>query len=240
MSNCKNCGSELTGKYCSGCGQPAIAKRIDGHYIIHEIQHVLHFEKGILFTVKELLVRPGQNVRKFIAEDRSKLVKPIIFVIVTSLLYTLINHFFHFEEGYINISGDTKKSSASLIAAWVQDHYGYANIIMGIFIAFWLKLFFKKYNYNFFEILILLCFVMGMGMLIFSIAALIQGVTHLDTTKVAGVVGLLYCIWAIAQFFDGKKWLNYLKSLVSYLLGMATFSASTILLGLVIDSIVKH
>jgi predicted acetyltransferase len=34
-------------------------KRIDGHYIIHEIEHVLHFERGNLYTVRELITKPG-------------------------------------------------------------------------------------------------------------------------------------------------------------------------------------
>jgi len=62
MNNCSNCNDALTGKYCSNCGQPVKVKRIDGHYIVHEIEHVLHFERGILFTIKELLIRPGQNM----------------------------------------------------------------------------------------------------------------------------------------------------------------------------------
>lgn len=70
MTNCNNCNHELTGKYCSGCGQPVQLKRIDSHYIMHEIEHVLHIEKGILFTIKELLIRPGQNIREFIKDNR--------------------------------------------------------------------------------------------------------------------------------------------------------------------------
>ncbi|WP_392436498.1 DUF3667 domain-containing protein [Cruoricaptor ignavus] len=91
---CKNCGTEFNGNFCSNCGQPAKLKRIDAHYIKHEIEHVLHYDKGILFTVKELLLRPGKNVREFFTENRNRLVKPIIFIIVTSLIYSLISHFF--------------------------------------------------------------------------------------------------------------------------------------------------
>jgi hypothetical protein len=101
MINCVNCNNQITENYCSSCGHPAKLKRIDGHYIIHEIEHVLHFEKGILYTIRELLIRPGENVGHFISENRSRLVKPIIFIIVTSLIYTLIAHFFHIEDGYI-------------------------------------------------------------------------------------------------------------------------------------------
>jgi hypothetical protein len=41
-------------------------QRIDGKYIIHEIEHILHFERGILYTIKELATKPGECVHKFI------------------------------------------------------------------------------------------------------------------------------------------------------------------------------
>lgn len=237
--NCKNCNSEVNQNYCPNCGQSVKLKRIDGHYIIHEIEHVLHFEKGILFTIRELLVRPGENVRHFISENRVRLVKPIIFIIVTSLIYTLVNHFFHIEDGYVKFD-EAKQSTTGLIFKWVQEHYGYANIIMGIFIAFWAKIFFRKYSYNFFEILILLCFVIGMGMLIYSVFAIFQGLTHINVMQIAGLVGFVYCSWAIGQFFDKQKGINYFKAFAAYVLGFLTFSLTAILIGTLIDLIIKH
>lgn len=225
------------GIYCSNCGQPAQLKRIDGHYIIHEIEHVLHFEKGILFTIRELLLQPGKNVRDFFAENRSRLVKPVLFIVITSLIYSVISHFFHIEDGYVNYAA-AEKSSATVIFEWIQQHYGYANIIMGVFIALWVKLFFRKYDYNFFEILILLCFVMGMGMLIFSFFALLQGVTHINMMQIAGLVGVVYISWAIGQFFDQKP-ISYFKAFCAYLLGFITFSASALILGALIDLAIR-
>ena len=237
--NCRNCDTEVNLNYCTNCGQPVILHRINGHYIIHEIEHVLHFEKGIFYTIRELLIRPGESVRHFVTENRGRLVKPIIFIIVTSLVYTLVNHFFHIEDTYVNFKGE-KETSTGLIFKWVQDHYGYANILMGVFIALYLKLFFKKYDYNFFEILILLCFVMGMGMLIYAIFAFIQGVTQIDLMTFAGIVGLTYCTWAIGQFFDKKRSVNFAKAFASYMLGMITFMLTAVLLGAFIDLIIKH
>lgn len=236
---CKNCKAEIKQNYCSNCGQASKIKRIDGHYIAHEIGQILNFDRGILFTIKELLIRPGKNIRTFVSENRNRLVKPIIFIIVTSLIYSLINHFFHIEDGYVNFE-ETKQSATGYIFKWVQDHYGYANIIMGIFIASWAKLFFRKYNYNFFEILILLCFVMGIGMLIYAVFALIQGITHIDLTQVGGILGFIYSAWAIGQFFDKRKFSNYIKALFSYLLGFLTFSLTAILIGTLIDLVIKH
>jgi len=216
-----------------------VLKRVDGHYVAHEIQHILHFEKGILYTIKELLTRPGASTREFITDNRSRLVKPIIFIIVTSLVYSTINHFFHVEEGYVNYQGG-KSSATSAIFAWVQHHYGYSNIIMGVFIAMWLKLFFKKSGYNFFEILILLCFVMGMGMLIFSVFTIAEALSKIKLMQISAVIGIAYCTWAIGQFFNTKKVSGYLKAFFAYLLGMLTFSIAALLLGALIDIFLKH
>jgi Protein of unknown function (DUF3667) len=238
MNTCKNCNKPIPENFCTNCGQASKLKRIDSHYVKHEIEHLLHFEKGILFTIKELLLRPGQNIREFISENRNRLVKPIIFIILTSLVYTLVTHFFHIEDGYIKYE-DTKATATTHIFKWIQDHYGYANIIMGIFIALWTKIFFRKYKYNFFEILILLCFVIGMGMLIFTSFALIEGLTKISLMQVSSVISIFYMTWAIGDFFEEKKSMNYLKAFFAYVLGFATFGLSAMLLGTLINLVIK-
>ncbi|MDZ7935767.1 MAG: hypothetical protein U5M51_12565 [Emticicia sp.] len=161
MTNCKNCKKQLNGNFCSNCGQPAKLQRIDGHYIKHEIEHVLHFEKGNLFTIKELLILAqgiahGNSLVK--TEDDLREAH-YFYYYYPSLIYTLVINYFHIEDKYININIDGEGSNVLIkLIDWIKGHYGYTNIMMGSFIAFWLKLFFKKYNYNFFEILILLCF----------------------------------------------------------------------------------
>ncbi len=237
MGNCKNCRAEVNQNYCPNCGQPVDIKRINGRYIIHEIKQVLNVEKGIFYTIWELFIRPGENVRHFITENRSRLVKPVVFIIVTSLVYSLVNNFFNIEQSYVNYA-EMEKSATGVIFKWVQDHYGYANIIMGIFIAFWTKLFFKKYNYNFFEILILLCFVMGMGMLIYSVFAIIQGLINYHMMQIAGFVGIVYTSWAIGQFYEKTKFVNYVKALFAYLTGMLTFTVAALIIGTIIDLLI--
>lgn len=236
--NCKNCTTEVNSNFCPNCGQPTSLKRIDGKYILHEVGHLLHFERGILFTIKELITNPGQNVRNYLAENRSRLVKPVIFIIVTSLIYTLCNRFFHFEDGYVKYLDNTK-STTTEIFKWVQGNYGYANILMGVFIALWTKLFFKKHEFNFFEILILLCFVMGIGMLIYSVFGITQGLIDINLMQIASIIGFVYTTWAIGHFFDKKKILSFVKAFFAYILGMLTFSLTAILLGVIIDLIIK-
>ncbi len=237
--NCKNCNTAVNSKFCPECGQPTILKRIDGHYIMHEIEHVLHFERGILYTIRELVTSPGQNIRKYLSENRSRLIKPIIFIILTSLIYTLIGQFFHIEDEYVKHDG-LENSSIGTMLRWIQNNYGYASILTGIFIAVWLKVFFKKYGYNFFELIIMLCFVQGISMLIFALFALLEGVIDLKLLSVAGIFGIIYMTWAIGNFFEQKKIGNYIKSLISILLGTITFYIIIVVVGLTIDTLTKH
>ncbi|WP_262495827.1 DUF3667 domain-containing protein [Pedobacter agri] len=196
----------------------------------------------MLYTVRELAINPGENIRKYLSENRSRLVKPIIFIIITSLIYTVLNHLFHIEDGYVKYHEAKNEAPAAVgnIVKWVQNHYGYANIMMGVFIALWLKIFFRKQNYNFYEIVIMLCFVIGMGMLIFSVFAVVQGITHLNLMTFAGIAGIIYSAWAIANFFEPKKMMSYLKAPVAYILGMVTFWIFPIIIGTVIDLVNRH
>ncbi|MFT5887066.1 MAG: hypothetical protein ACI9IP_003539 [Arcticibacterium sp.] len=239
MTNCTNCDGQIKENFCPKCGQSAKLKRIDGKYLLNEFEHVIHLDRGIFYTIKELLIRPGKNIQEFISNDRNRLVKPILFIVITSLIYSVLSHLFHIEDSYIEF-GEAEQSTTGIIFQWVNNHYGYATIIMSIFIAFFLKLFFKKYDFNFFEILILMCFVMGMGMLIFAFFTVLQGLTKVTLMPIAGGVGFLYMTWAMGQFFDKKKVGSYIKSFLAYFLGMLLFSIAVIGIGTLIDLIIKH
>ncbi len=221
--------------------QPVKPKRIDKHYIIHEVEHVLHFEKGFLYTIRELLTNPGDSVRHFIKEDRVRLVKPITFIIVTSLIYSVVSHFFHVDEFFIkyNAPGE-KKQSFFKILDWLKANYGYLNILSGALTAIWLKLFFKKYGYNFFELLVLLCYLTGASMLIYSFFAIIEGIIHLKLSGIARLIGGIYLVAATGNFFEKKKVLNYVKASACYLLGMITFVIILFAFGFTIDFIIKN
>jgi len=241
MSNsmeCPHCQQAITSNYCGSCGHPQKLKRIDGSYLKTELAKILYFEKGIFFTIKELLIRPGESVRTFLIWNRKHLVKPIVFLLICSLVYTLAENTFQFEQGVVEQNG-FEKSTAGKLLAWVSSNYGYANMIMSIFITFWLKLFFRKSGYNLVEIFILLCFIMGMGMLFYSLIGALSIVFGGGTLlKVGGSIAVLYCGVAIGTFFEKNKVLSYIKGIVAYFLGSITFYVILIGIGKAIDAII--
>jgi hypothetical protein len=237
LNNCKKCESKFSGNYCPNCGNPISLTRINGQYILKEIGSVLNFDKGILYTIKELLLRPGVNIRKFIQEDRNRLVKPIIFLILCSLIYTLAEQLFHFEEAYVK--ADFGDSAVSKIFDWIKSNYGYSNIFMGFFIGLWTKILFKKSGYNIYEILILIFFIMGIGMLIYGVFGIAESLTKLKVLHIGGIIGIVYSIWAIGCFFDKQKVSNYIKGFFSYFLGLLSSTIMIVAIGLLIDLITK-
>lgn len=203
---------------------------------------MLHFEKGFPFTFRELMTRPGNSIREFITEDRSRHMKPVAYLILTSLLYTLIAHALHADE----IDNNSPQAAAlahstyGSLQGWIQTHYGYANILMGGFIALFVSLFFRKYRYNLFEITVLLCFVMGQGMLLLAIETLFIGILGKALYfMLVAVISFGYPTWAIGQFFDRQKPLSYVKAFLAYLLGYITFQLLVFLVAIGADAIAK-
>ena len=237
MNICKKCNNEFEGNYCFNCGHPQKLERINSGYIISEIASVLNFQKGIFHTIKELLIKPGQNIRQFISEDRNRLVKPILFIIICSLTYTLFVQIFEFKDGYINFHFDDSNSAMSLIFQWITQNYGYSNILMAVFVAIWIKMFYRKYDYNFYEILILLLFISGMQMLMFALLGALESLIKTPILTFGTYFVLIYAFWAIGQFFDKRKILNYAKAPISYFLGLITFFLAALGIGFLIDLI---
>lgn len=231
---CNKCDSVATQNYCPQCGQPQHLKRVDRSYILSEFGSVLNLERGILYTIKELLLRPGQNIKVYLTEDRSLLVKPIMFVLITSLFYTLVNSFFQLEDR-ISFSSEDQGSAVVMIFNWIKGNYGYTNILTSVFVGGWLRVFFRKYSYNIYEIIILLCFTMGIEMLLLSFFDLIQGVSGLKLTAFGIITGVVYMIYAIGQFYAKEKPLSYVKALIAYIFGVISFSVVWVVIGIVIE-----
>lgn len=236
MRHCFNCNFTLQpeSNFCPQCGQAQTLNRINGRYIISEIGSVLNFKKGFFYTIRELLIRPGKTIQSFINRERNRLVKPIIFLILCSLIYSLTDQLLSFEEGFADYSS-VEENSTTKIFGWIQGNYGYANILMAGFIAMWLKLFFRKYEFNFFEIIILLCFVMAIGMLMYTTLGAISALTKLPVLQIGSLLTFVYTAWAIGSFFDKSKIISYVKAFFAYIFGMIMFFMVAMLIGSIID-----
>lgn len=241
MVSCANCNNQVTGNFCSHCGLAVTTERINKRFILHEIFHQFHFERGFFYTVKNLLIKPGESVKEYINTNRQKHMNPITFIILTSLIFTLLANYFHVNELLASSQGkEIQKSKITEIFNWTQSNYGYSNILMSVFIALTTRMFFRKYQYNYYEIMVLLCFVMGQGMFLLVIETLFVNMMNAKTyINILTLVSLAYPAWAIGQFFDKRKFGSYVKAILAYALGSLLFYLVVIFVGLMADFIIN-
>lgn len=236
---CHNCETIFETKFCPNCGNPAILKRIDKHYLQHEFLHLFHVEKGFLYTVKMLLTKPGESIQSFLSNNRNKLMKPVPFLVFTSLIYTIVVSFVPVPEAN-TVTGDSADSYINRIFSWFQGHYAYANLATGFFIALCTKIFFRKYSYNYFEIMTMLCYILGINMLSMTLLALSFSFLNVIVYRILFSVFVYgYAVWAIAQFFNKGTIKIYLAAAATFILGYLLYFTTISIIGIVLDEIFK-
>lgn len=228
MITCVNCQHTFDGKYCPKCGAQHHVAKINITYLITEILKVFMLEKGIFLTIRDFLLYPGRSAGIYLYQNRKKYVSPLVFLLVTSLIYSVINKIFHVEDTIvvdmeINTHDHRSAKLTNDSMKWIQDNYGYANILMSIFIAFFIWIFFRKKQLNYFEILSAMCYFMGIGMLFFTFSALVKVIGGINTFTTGSILMLVYITVAIASIFKPVRFSYYIKALVAYLLGFLFF-----------------
>lgn len=238
-STCKNCGHITNEAFCAHCGLSTHIHRIDWHYFKHELLHLLHLEKGFFYTAKNLMINPGPSIREFLYDDRRKHMKPIAYLIITSLLFSILAHLFHVDFFYNAkeqmVFGD---SYVGKFLHWTKTNYGYANILSGFFYAISVTLFFKKSGVNFFESTVMLCYILGETMLLLSVEILLYPLLNsLGFIVGMTIISFAYPTFAIGHFFNKSSLGAYVKAFIAFFLGYLLFNLMMVGAGLLADQL---
>jgi Protein of unknown function (DUF3667) len=88
---CLNCGVELIGPHCHGCGQKAKLHRTlraYGHDLLHG---VFHFDGKVWKTLPMLAFKPGELTRRYIHGERAKFVSPLaLFLFAVFMMFAVV------------------------------------------------------------------------------------------------------------------------------------------------------
>lgn len=106
---CLNCDATLTGAYCQQCGQKADTHRITvPHLIQHDLVHGLwHFDKGLLFTLREAFVRPGTMAMNYINGKRVRYYNVFYLILLVLGVNAVVAHYF--QQYYHIVDKSTTK-----------------------------------------------------------------------------------------------------------------------------------
>lgn len=93
-THCLNCDSPLHGAYCHGCGQKGSTHRLSlGHFLIHDAVHGLwHVDGSFLYTLGQVVRRPGRAAMEYIAGKRRKFFNLITLLLLIAGTSVFIRH----------------------------------------------------------------------------------------------------------------------------------------------------
>src|SRR5947208_10591500 len=88
LTQCENCGAQLSGKYCAQCGQPAIDyRRSFRHVIVDVLDSFLNWDSKFFATLGLLIAKPWQLTNEFLGGKRVRYVHPARLYLLASILF---------------------------------------------------------------------------------------------------------------------------------------------------------
>lgn len=228
--HCLNCHTPLTGKFCTNCGQKADTHRLSlKHFFLHDMVHGLwHLDKGILFSLKEIILRPGKTARNYIAGKRVG-----HFNIVT-LLLLLLGVIFFLASFNIH-SRPAGETGPNAVNDWVHHNAKWLLLSFIPVMALWSLVFYRKGRYNYAEHLLINSYFFVGILILFNVLLLISYMS--DSYPFVLTMNLLFFVSVL--FFGGLTYWQVFHDKYSvagflwrYVLMLAVILASILAIGI--------
>ncbi len=203
-SNCLNCDSPVIGKYCADCGQKTATHRITPkHFIMHDLVHgVLHIDRGIPFTLKEVFTRPGYAAQDYIKGKRVKYYN-VFYLILLTIGFLLI------ANGHTDLAIDKIQQSQKLplvvatFIALVFNYFKYFLLLLLPLFSLSGLIVFNRLTYNFFEHFIIAGYAL-LGIFIISLAGTLSGKLWEPAEAILSLLMFIYMAWVYYQVTSQK------------------------------------
>jgi hypothetical protein len=221
--NCKNCTNPVTENFCGNCGQKTTVHRYSiKHFIEHDLIHgIWHVDKGILFTIKVLFIRPGHSIREFINGKRVG-----YFSFITLLIIILgVSHFVS-EYSQVKLSDlmpDGGKGAMNDLEDFTKKYPKFTLLLTIPGYSVFSFLWFRKAKLNFTEHFVLNSYKTVAELLIGLIFTLIT--VFYSNLKVLAIIysfiglfTIIYTYWYYRQYFSVYGFSK--KSLIARCIGV--------------------
>ena len=123
-TRCLNCGTPLTGPYCSACGQKAHIHRSVRAFFQDFLSSLFNLEGKMWRTLPMLAWKPGEMTRRYIAGERARFISPVALYLFTVFAMFAVLNFTgtfnphaatkHVQEGMKTGIADDQKEVAKL------------------------------------------------------------------------------------------------------------------------------
>ena len=250
--HCINCAHAVAGpeqKFCPRCGQPTPVHRIDWHFLAHELEHsVLHMDRGILYSLKQLMLRPGTLLRDYIDGRRGNQVKPLLMIMVMAAAVVLLGRFV-LGEGVVkavahaDVAATVEAGSAAArhmarftaasqsVAGWINANFATFTLLLLPIEAGVRWAVFRRYSrLNYPEWLVISTLLVSQTFVVWmALISLHRWLPQL--LQWVALFAVVYCVFSLVQFFQGRPawqtiWRVLLAELVFAVIGQVLMAVA--------------
>lgn len=193
-------------------------ERVSTKTIGASLLSILNLERGIFYTVWELIKNPGEAMRRYLFLDRSGFIEPMKFLVLTIPIFLFLSFTFFpdtgffagFEEGLsTSDQGEVDPEKQALAQNMIEIFKGYANLMLLITVpisAIFTRAIFRKYKLNFGEHLVLNAFLYGFLTFMTTLLLPTSFISTDLNTWLTTLLYLAYTAYFLRSFFQFSWW----------------------------------
>ena len=211
MISCKNCGHSYEGKYCPQCRQSADTERITWHEVFHHVWHaVFHADRGLLYTIKELLLRPSRTLKDYLDGKRISHFNPFLFLLIAGGITSFLFFSLHLQPPVREISLEQVEHVNATLA---HKYFALVGIVFLLLLSLTDFFFYRKWRLLMSELIVINTFQAAqiMVLTIVSIPFLLLQETltagaepQVEVRTIIKVLILVYLFVTRYQFYEAK------------------------------------
>ena len=199
---CISCKNEHSSDFCPNCGEKSNTRKITFRSISEDtFSTITAMDRGVLYNVKNLILRPQEFTSEYILGKRRGVLNPISFLIISITLYLIIESMLRvpieIPESKLIPESDIQKVGFAA-GKTLAIYFKYFWILSIIPLSVSTKLIFGRYNFT--EHLAINSFILGQATLIGLISFLITK-TELPVNPLV----YLLILWLVYSVFVKPK-----------------------------------
>jgi hypothetical protein len=177
VERCANCAAERAGAYCHSCGQRFLEERLTTSVLAREITERFTFERGLLRTVRDMSLRPGSTIKRYVSGHRGGYVSPLTYVLFGAAAALLARSMYREQlSAWIRQQGagiaETPLLSSGQAAAFSEvmvsltQQTSFVGLALCLPVAAAVRVLFRRSGINFAEAAVFALFVCGQALLV--------------------------------------------------------------------------
>lgn len=243
---CKSCNAELSGPYCSNCGQYVIAKRLEIRSLLSlTVKKVFDLENSFWTTTKLLITDPAQVVYGYLGGATKRYYNPIRYTFISIAIVVIVMNFFGMsdasfteinKERGVTLSNDQQQLQDA-IYGWMMRFMNFISFLVIPFYALLSAGLYRKKKLNYAEHLAIHCYGLGIAGFIGLPFTFTAGV--MDNLMVLGTVfslsiSFLYYLYYYQKLWPSSYVVSSIKSFATVIGGLILFYIAFLLLSILI------